>query len=157
MFMVSLNELSTKVDTMQYDNLQSTIETNKQIDSLIARLITVTEGKQILKVQRLSYFLRFDWKNQQCIKRLYILQFDVWLRVQWAKTKNEKGWTAAWFIRRRYRYNDKQRSISLFIYSLCNSHWPLTQVSIEVCSLLNSSNPWSRVLSTWLTTRLTEQ
>ena len=45
MFMVSLNELSTKVDTMQYDNLQSTIETNKQIDSLIARLITVTEGK----------------------------------------------------------------------------------------------------------------
>ena len=45
MFMVTVDELSTKVDEMQYDQLQSTIEVNKQIDSLIARVINVTEGK----------------------------------------------------------------------------------------------------------------
>lgn len=44
MFMVTLDELSGKVDSMEYDNLQSTIEVNKQIDSLIARVINVTEG-----------------------------------------------------------------------------------------------------------------
>ena len=58
MFMVSLNELSTKVDTMQYDNLQSTIETNKQIDSLIARLITVTEGRQSLKSSKVEFYFK---------------------------------------------------------------------------------------------------
>ena len=45
MFMVTVDELSTKFDEMQYDQLQSTIEVNKQIDSLIARVINVTEGK----------------------------------------------------------------------------------------------------------------
>ena len=95
MFMVTLDELSGKVDSMEYDNLQSTIEVNKQVDSLIARVISVTEGFSLAKnLLVLKFCFRHDPAHEQCHKCIHFFQSDVWFRVQRAQKPNEQGRTS---------------------------------------------------------------